>query len=260
MSIAKGVALITGSAQGIGRCIALRLAKDGFDIALNDVSSKRDQLRAVEEDIEKIGRRSCLVPADVTNEGDVKGMVQAASEELGGLDVMVANAGVGLIKDIISTGLDEWERVMAVNARGTFLCYKYAAAQMITQSRGGRIMGASSGCGLLGHPLMGAYSASKFVVRGLTQTAALELGRYRITVNSYAPGVIDTPMTTNVLGGVDTTDETSLKWITSQITRRPIQHNGQPSDIASLVSYLASKEAHFITGKQIAVDGGITLS
>jgi len=88
MSIAKGVALITGSAQGIGRGIALRLSKDGFDIALNDVSSKRDQLRAVEEDIEKIGRRTCLVPADVTNEGDVKGMVQTTSKELGGLDVV----------------------------------------------------------------------------------------------------------------------------------------------------------------------------
>jgi len=92
MSIAKGVALITGSAQGIGRGIALRLAKDGFDIALNDVSSKRDQLRAVEEDIERIGRRTCLVPADVTSEGDVKGMVQAASEELGGLDVVSPTA------------------------------------------------------------------------------------------------------------------------------------------------------------------------
>ena len=88
MSFAKGVALITGSAQGIGRGIALRLARDGFDIALNDVSSKRDQLRVVEEDIEKIGRRTCLVPADVTSEGDVKRMIQGASEKLGGLDVV----------------------------------------------------------------------------------------------------------------------------------------------------------------------------
>ncbi|KAI9573054.1 hypothetical protein HD554DRAFT_1135302 [Boletus coccyginus] len=223
MSIAKGVALITGSAQGIGRGIALRLAKDGFNIALNDVSSKRDQLRAVKEDIDKIGRRTCLVPADVSNEGDVKGMIQAASEELGGLDVMVANAGVAFLGEMTSTGLDEWERVMAVNAR--------------------RIMGASSIAGKHGHPLASAYCASKFAVRGLTQTAALELGRYHITVNSYAPGVIDTPMY------IGMAHETLVKWTTGQITRRPIQHDGQPSDVASLVSYLASKEAHFITGK-----------
>ncbi|KAF8547025.1 NAD(P)-binding protein [Imleria badia] len=232
MSLAKGVALITGSAQGIGRSIALRLARDGFDIALNDVSPKRDQLRAVANDIEKIGRRTHLVPADVSIEGEVRGMMQGATEKLGGLD-MVANAGVGMLTDLLSTGLDEWERIMAVNARGTFLCYKYAAAQMIAQGRGGRIIGASSVAGKMGHPLASAYSASKFAVRGITQTAAVELGRYKITVNSYAPGVIETPMST------------------------PIKHDGQPEDIASIVSYLASKEAHFITGKYPLISFGV---
>jgi len=258
MSIVKGIALITGSAQGIGRGIALRLARDGFDIALNDVSSKRDQLRAVADDIEKIGRRTHLVPADVTVEGEVKGMVQSATKELGGLDVMVANAGVALVKDTVSTGLDEWERVMAVNARGAFLCYKYAAAQMITQGRGGRIIGASSMAGKVALPLIPAYSASKFAVRGLTQTAALELGRYNITVNSYAPGAIDTPMTA-LLGELDM-DEEMVKWFMNPVTRRPIRHDGQPEDIASIVSYLASKEAHFITGQCISVDGGVIMS
>jgi len=260
MSIVKGVALITGSAQGIGRGIALRLARDGFDIALNDVSSKRDQLRTVADDIEKMGRRTHLVPADVTVEGEVVGMVQGATEELGGLNVMVANAGVGLIKDIASTRLDEWERVMTVNARGTFLCYKCAAAQMITQGRGGRIIGASSVAGKLGHPLSPGYSASKFAIRGLTQSAALELGRYNITVNSYAPGVIDTPMSATLMEGIDAMDEEMVKWVMNHLTRRPIRHDGQPEDIASIVSYLASNEGHFITGQCIAVDGGITMS
>ncbi|KAG8221461.1 hypothetical protein J3R82DRAFT_1668 [Butyriboletus roseoflavus] len=163
MSIAKGIALVTGSAQGIGRGIALRLARDGFDIALNDVSSKGDQLRAVANDIEKIGRRTHLVPGDVAVEGEVKGMVRGVTEQLGGLDVL------GLT-DFVAE-LEVWERVMAVNARGTFLCYKYAAAQMIAQGRGGRIIGASSTAGKIGNPLSCAYSASKFAIRGLTQTA-----------------------------------------------------------------------------------------
>ncbi|KAF8444090.1 hypothetical protein L210DRAFT_3533787 [Boletus edulis BED1] len=261
MSIVKGIALITGSAQGIGRGIALRLARDGFDIALNDVPSKRDQLRVVADDIEKIGRRTHLVPGDVAIEQEVKGMVQSTAQGLGGLDVMVANAGVCILSNLLSADLDDWERVMAVNARGTFLCYKYAAAQMITQGRGGRIIGASSVAGKFGNPLSAAYCASKFAVRGLTQTAALELGRYKITVNSYAPGVIETPLSTGLLvDKFSNMDKEMFEWTLAHVGRRPIKHDGQPEDIASIVSYLASKEAHFITGQCINVDGGIIMS
>jgi len=263
MSTAKGIALITGSAQGLGCSIALRLARDGFDIALSDVSSKRDQLRAVADNIEKIGRRTLVVPADVTVDREVKEMVQDVVKELGGLDILVANAGVLGLSPLISTELDEWERVMAVNARGTFLCYKYAAQQMIKQGRGGRIIGASSISGKLGKPLLSAYSASKFAIRGLTQTAALELGPYNITVNSYAPGQIRTPMTAGMsdeVGDFAKTDPEMVDLWRGRAATRGLKYEGQPEDIASLVSYLASKEAHFITGKSITVDGGIVLS
>ncbi|KAG9309625.1 acetoin reductase family protein [Chiua virens] len=194
MSVVKGVALITGSAQGIGRGIALRLANDGYDIALNDVLSKRDELRAVAGDIEQIGRRTLLVPADVSVEEEVKGMIQEVVKELGSLDVMIANAGIARIATLVSTELADWEQVMAINARGPFLCYKYAAQQMIKQGRGGRIIGASSIQGLRGQPFHAAYCASKFAIRGLTHSAAQELGRYNITVNCYAPGTIITEM------------------------------------------------------------------
>jgi len=263
MSTAKGIALITGSAQGLGCSIALRLARDGFDIALSDVSSKRDQLRAVADNIEKIGRRTLVVPADVTVDREVKEMVQDVVKELGGLDILVANAGVLGLSPLISTELDEWERVMAVNARGTFLCYKYAAQQMIKQGRGGRIIGASSISGKLGKPLLSAYSASKFAIRGLTQTAALELGPYNITVNSYAPGQIRTPMTAGMsdeVGDFAKTDPEMVDLWRGRAATRGLKYEGQPEDIASLVSYLASKEAHFITGQSITVDGGIVLS
>ncbi|KAF8836791.1 NAD(P)-binding protein [Paxillus ammoniavirescens] len=229
MSISKGIALVTGSAQGIGRGIALRLAKDGYDIALNDIPSKYDQLRAVADDIDKSGRRTLVLPADIAVEEQVKRMVQEVATEFGGLDVMIANAGVARILPLISTELEDWEHVMSINARGTFLCYKYAAEQMIKQGRGGRIIGASSLAGKMGMPLSSAYCASKFAVRGLTQSAALELGRHGITVNAYAPAFVQTPLSKNVMVP-------------------PIKHTGQPEDIASIVSYLASKEAHFITG------------
>ncbi|KAF8836787.1 acetoin reductase family protein [Paxillus ammoniavirescens] len=263
MSISKGIALITGSAQGIGRGIALRLAKDGYDIALNDIPSKYNQLRAVADDIDKNGRKALVLPADVTVEEQVRGMVQEVATELGGLDVMVANAGVGQVLPLTSTGLAEWEQVMTINARGPFLCYKHAAEQMIKQGRGGRIIGASSLAGKMGFPLLSAYCASKFAVRGLTQAAALELGRYGITVNAYAPGVIATAMTANLIGADGKflhSDEESAVWVMNCIEGRPVKHIGQPDDIASIVSYLVSKEAHFITGQTISVDGGVCMS
>ncbi|KIJ62357.1 hypothetical protein HYDPIDRAFT_30609 [Hydnomerulius pinastri MD-312] len=263
MSIVKGVALITGSAQGIGRGIALRLAKDGFDIGLNDIASKREQLQAVADDVGKLGRKAFVVPADVSVEEEVQGMVKEITSALGGLDVMVANAGIAALSPLLSTELELWDRIMRINARGPFLCYKYAAAQMIKQGRGGRIIGASSLAGKVGHPLGGAYGASKFAVRGLTQSAAAELGRYGITVNSYAPGVIQTPMTENLTdgdGAIMASDKESVDWLSGRINTRPIKHLGQPEDIASIVSYLASKEAHYITGQCISVDGGIASS
>ncbi|KAG9309621.1 hypothetical protein JVU11DRAFT_10283 [Chiua virens] len=248
MSIIKGVALITGSAQGIGRAIALRLAKDGFDIALNDFGSKCDQLRAVAEDIEKLGRRASVVPGDVTIEQEVKEMVQDVARELGSLDVMVANAGIcPRLTSLVTAELDDWDWIMAVNARGPFLCYKYAAQQMIEQGRGGRIIGASSVDGRRGLASLAAYSTSKFAVRGLTQSAAMELGRYNITVNSYAPGPVDTPMS-NALRDVVLSDPVIMETLMGSAPKGVIKHQAQPEDVAGLVSYLASKEAYLITG------------
>ncbi|KAG1739912.1 uncharacterized protein EDB91DRAFT_1347266 [Suillus paluster] len=267
MSISKGIALITGSAQGIGRSIALRLARDGFDVALNDLPTKSPQLESVATEIESIGRQVCVVPADVTVNEQVKEMVGDAVTKLGGLDVMVANAGVVTVASLISSSVESWDHTSAVNARGPYLCYKYAAMQMIDQGRGGRIIGASSVVGKMAFPYSCSYAASKFAVRGLTQVAALELGKYGITVNAYAPGGIQTPMTKDMMdesgkadfeGLID--DPVSREWITSLLENVPIKHVGQPEDIASIVSYLASKEAHFITGQCISVDGGISMT
>ncbi|EGO20039.1 hypothetical protein SERLADRAFT_442839 [Serpula lacrymans var. lacrymans S7.9] len=259
ISNSKGVALITGAGQGIGRSIALRLAEDGFDLGLNDIPANKDKLSQLAVDIAgKHGgqRRTHVVPADVTVEDDVKIMMETVVKELGGLDVMVANAGIIRTAPLTETSVADWDAVLAVNVRGTFLCYKYAAQHMIPR-RKGRIIGASSLAGKIGTPYLSAYSASKFAVRGLTQSAAVELGRFGITVNAYAPGGIQTDM----LAELHTAD---VEWTKNEggfygmmESRAASGTLGKADDIASLVSYLASEEAHFITGQSISIDGGI---
>ncbi|KAK0439419.1 acetoin reductase family protein [Armillaria borealis] len=257
------VAIVTGAGQGIGRAIALRLADDGFDVAINDLPRKSEALELLSAEISAKGRRSCIIPADVSVEEEVEIMVTKVVTELGRLDVMVANAGMGFGRRLLDTKIEDWDRVLTVNARSVFLCYKLAAKQMIKQGTGGRIIGASSVLGQHGGRLVSAYSASKFAVRGLTQCAAAEFGEYGITVNSYAPGTprnnlslhvlfdtgigaIDTPMMVEAgqeLGDVDAFYE-------QERNKSPLKTMGEPSDIAGVVSYLASRDARFVTGNQ----------
>jgi len=138
------VALITGAAQSLGYSIALQLADDGLDIAVNDVASKRDRLGEVVKEIQGKGRKATAVPADVTSEEEVKGMIERTGNELGTLVVMIANAGIARLSLLIETSVEDLEAVLAVNVRGVFLCYKHAALQMIKEGHGGRIIGASS--------------------------------------------------------------------------------------------------------------------
>ncbi|KAF8881757.1 hypothetical protein BD779DRAFT_1545148 [Infundibulicybe gibba] len=249
----KGVAAVTGSAHGIGRAIALRLADDGFDIALNDVPSKVEALETLAQEISQKGRRSMVVVGDVSVEDDVKSLVSHVGASLGGLDVMVANAGICVTKSIMETTLDEWERMFAINSRGVFLCYKYAGKYMIDQGRGGRMIAASSLAGKRGTEPRGGYCATKFAVRGMTQSFAKALGKHGITVNAYAPGPIDTDMLNTI--GAATGDMEQFR--AEQRASTAVGSLGTPVDIASIVSYLASKESRFITGQSISVNGGI---
>ncbi|KAI0945020.1 hypothetical protein AcV7_001666 [Taiwanofungus camphoratus] len=237
------VAIVTGAAQGLGASIALRLADDGLDVAVNDIGSKSDQLQQIVAQIQAKGRRALAVPADVSRDVDVQAMVAKVVEELGGLDVMVANAGIVLYQSLADTQLEVWDRIMSVNLRGVMLCYKYAGVQMIKQGRGGRIIAASSMAGKKGMINLPAYSASKFAVRGITQSAALEFAPHNITVNAYCPGGMRTPMSSHA----------DIKLLDLP-TNLPF---ADPEVVASLVSYLAKPEAYFITGQSILVDGGV---
>ncbi|KAG8707231.1 hypothetical protein FRC09_001955, partial [Ceratobasidium sp. 395] len=175
------VAIVTGAAQGIGRAVALRLAADGIDVSVNDIPQKQELLLELVKEIESGGRKSIAITGDVSKESDVKNLVTKTVEELGGLDIAMPE--------------ESFDRVMSINCKGVLFCYRAAAVQMIKQGRGGRIIGACSLLGITAKvPNHISYTTSKFAVRAITQTAALEWGEHNITVNAYAPGFIDTPM------------------------------------------------------------------
>ncbi|CAF4984373.1 unnamed protein product, partial [Rotaria sp. Silwood1] len=180
-------ALVTGAARGIGRAIALRLARDGLNVAVNDIRASSSGLNKVQQEIEKMGRKSVAITADVSIDKAVETMMQNAAKELGSLDVVVANAGIAQAKPIVDITVEDWDKMFAVNMRGVFLCYKEAAKVMIAQGTGGKIIGA---CSIFGHrssPMASHYCASKWGVRGLTQAAAMEWAKHKITVNAYCP-------------------------------------------------------------------------
>ncbi|KAI0083901.1 NAD-P-binding protein [Irpex rosettiformis] len=243
-STATRVAFVTGGAQGIGEAIALRLAQDGLDVAVFDIAGKEELLKAVTKKITDIGRKAIWIIGDVTNEESIKNGIAKAVEELGSLDVMVANAGIMHSKPVIEMTPEEWNKVLAVNATGIMLSYKHAGIQMIKQGRGGRIIGACSVAGKQGFPTAAAYSASKFAVRGLTHAFSQEMKPHNITVNAYAPGFIATPMLSGSNDDGHGEDAT------------PGQKTAQPSVVADLVSYLALPNSYFVNGQIISVDGG----
>ncbi|KAJ7217022.1 hypothetical protein GGX14DRAFT_601736 [Mycena pura] len=253
------VALVTGAAQGIGRAIALRLAGDGLDVGVADLPAKLAALNGLVEEIEALGRKAHPIAADVSKEAEVQAMVDATVSALGRLDVMVANAGVASRTNpvtIMDVDIASWEKIWDVNIRGVVFCYKHAARQMVKQGDGGRIIGASSICGLRGFARTGGYCISKAAVRSLTQTTALELREHRITVNAYAPGVIETDMAVRK----DHDDIHDPASAVKKFLKVAEFRTGQPADVAAVVSFLAAEDAHFVTGQTVGVDDGIHLS
>lgn len=259
--ISDRVALVTGAAKGIGRSIALRLAADGLDVAVNDVEDNLDELETLAREIRDAGRRAWTVVADVSDPGEVEAMVRSVVEELSRLDLMVANAGINLVKPLLDLTSVDFDRIMAVNTRGVFLCYQAAARQMIRQGSGGKIIGAASIAAYKSSPFLGPYSASKWAVRGLTQAAAQEWAEHGITVNAYCPGIVGTEMWERLdeeLGkhlGLEKGE--TFKQYSERISLGRVE---EPEDVASLVSYLASKDSDYMTGQSIIIDGGVVFS
>lgn len=258
------VALVTGAARGIGRGIALRLAADGHDVAVNDLDSMKGELDAVAEEIKSAGVKSAAVVADVSDKGEVDGMVEAVAGELGSLDIMVANAGIAQVKAILDVSPEDLDRMYSVNIKGVVLCYQAAARQMISQGNGGKIIGAASIAAHKGFGLLAHYSASKFAVRGFTQAAAQEWAEHGITVNAYCPGIVDTSMWElidegigEIQGGTAEKGAVMNQFVESLVTLGRVQ---TPEDVASFVSYLASKDSDYMTGQSVMIDGGVIFS
>jgi meso-butanediol dehydrogenase/(S,S)-butanediol dehydrogenase/diacetyl reductase len=261
-NLQEQVAIVTGAASGIGRAIALRLCREGAAVAAADLDGKAAQ--GLVQEITAQGGRGLALQVDVSVEKDVERMAQETREGLGPVDILVNNAGAGTTGLIVNHSVEDWEKNMAVNLRGTFLCSREIGKGMILRKKG-RIVNIASISGKQGEEFIGGYSTSKFGVIGLTQVLARELARYQIRVNAVCPGYIWTPMWENLaqwfrenfpsLAGKSPQEifENRVKSVT------PLRRPQTPEDIASLVAFLVSEEARNITGQSINVDGGAVM-
>ena len=253
-------ALVTGAAGGIGRAISERLVADGFAVSVADLSSSADQLEAL---VASLGGPDVALGllVDVTEAASVEAAVAAHVGHFGGLDVMVANAGIAVTAPLLEITAKQWQRTMGVNVKGVLHCYQSAARQMITQGRGGRLIGAASVAAHRGGKWQSAYSASKFAVRGMSQSVAQELAEHQITVNVYSPGVVHTPMWEGIDAEMSRRRGTQLgSEMAGMVAGIPLGRLELPTDVAGVVAFLASPEAAYITGQSIVVDGGMWFS
>jgi len=270
MSLDKKVALVTGGARGIGRGIALALAKAGADVAIAEVervASASQQygnaavggftvaLETVKE-IEALGRKALAIQADVTRKDDTQRMVKETVAKLGALDILVCNAGVVSLSPLASMTEEAWDLTMAVNVKGVFLSCQAAIAELT--KRGGVIINIASVAGKNGFPAMSHYCASKFAVVGFTNSLAKELAPSGIRVNAICPGILRTQMWEYLADAMraegESKEDSWKRWVTSMI---PLGRPQTPDDIGELAVYLASAEN--VTGQAINVDGGIEL-
>lgn len=254
-------ALVTGAGSGIGRAIALRLAKDGLGVTVLDVAAAGERLDSLVGELEAAGGQALAVTGDVSVAAEVEAAVEAHVAHHGKLDVMVANAGIAITAPIQETADEDFRRTLDVNVVGVFHCYRAAARQMIAQGHGGRIIGAASVAAHRAGKWQGAYSASKFAVRGLSQSAAQDLAEHGITVNVYSPGVVRTPMWDGI--DRDWTARTGApvgSAMQDMVAQIPLGRLEVPDDVAGVVSFLASPDAAYITGQSIVVDGGMWFS
>ncbi|MFH1291277.1 MAG: 3-oxoacyl-ACP reductase family protein [archaeon] len=245
MKLKNKVAIVTGSRRGIGKSIALELAKEGAKVVVSDIDLKECQ--KVCDEIKKIGSDTIAIKCDVSKKTDVDTMIKKAIQKFKKIDILVNNAGVVSMKPFIEMTEKDWDFVLDINLKGVFLCTSAVAKQMIKQ-KSGKIISISSIAGEVGFMNTSAYCASKAGVVNLTRELAMELSPHNINVNSIAPGIIATQMTEDMLK-----DKKTKEVLLASI---PLGRVGQPEEIGKAAVFLASSDSDFVTGHTLVVDGG----
>ena len=239
-------AVITGATKGLGKQIALELAKDGFEIVIN-YRTENDSLAQMVEEINKT-TKAYTFKADISNFDEAKALIDFAASETGKIDLLVNNAGITNDKLLVRMSEEDFSKVIDINLKGTFNCIRHASRLMMKQ-KFGRIVNISSVIGLIGNVGQANYAASKAGVIGLTKSAAREMAPYSVTVNAIAPGFIKSDMTDKLTDDIKDSIKSSI----------PMRKIGEPKDVANLVKFLANDETGYITGQVINVDGGMVM-
>lgn len=242
----KKVAFITGAGRGIGLCIALKLASQGFDCALNDVNM--DDLLSAKSKVEALGRRCEVYKADVSSSSEIDAIVKKINEDFSRIDVLVNNAGITRDNLLMRMSEDDWDKVLNVNLKSVYNCTKSVSRIMMKQ-RSGKIISISSVVGVMGNAGQCNYSASKAGIIGFTKSIARELASRGITANAVAPGFIQTEMT-------DKLSQEAKDRLAAQI---PLGFLGTPENVADAVGFLAGDSASYLTGQVLNVDGGMIM-
>ena len=248
-SLQGRVAIITGGRRGIGKAIALALAEAGADIVACDRVFEDGELKAVAEEVQRLGRRSLAVQADITQKADVDSLAQRVMGEFGGIDILVNNAATNIIAPLLELGEDGWDRVIDTDLKGYYLCCQAVGRIMMEQKRG-NIINIASTAAMKAAPRMGAYCIAKAGVVMLTRVLAVELASYNIRVNAIAPYMVKTKFSQPLWS-----DPETLKQLESEI---PLGRLAEPGDIVGAALFLASDASSYITGHTIIVDGGLT--
>ena len=252
MSVESGspVALVTGAGSGIGRATALAFARAGYATVLSDVDGEAG--REALEEAKATGSAAIFVQCDVGEPDDVEALFEEVARSFGRLDAAFNNAGIeGSVGSTLDCSRENWDRILAVNLTGVWLCMRHELRRMLSQESGGVIVNCSSVAGLVGFAGLPAYVASKHGVVGLTRAAALEYATSKVRVNAVCPGAIATPMLERIM---ETSDETR----DAVLSGEPVGRLGSPDEIASAVLWLCGDGASFVTGQAFAIDGGWT--
>jgi NAD(P)-dependent dehydrogenase (short-subunit alcohol dehydrogenase family) len=245
----RRIALITGAASGIGRAAALAFTREGAKLTIADIAAEGGEETA--DMVRKAGGEVEFIRCDVSKSAEVKALIDAVVKRYGRVDCAFNNAGIeGEVLHLADDTEENFDRVIAIDLKGVFLCMKYEIRQMLSQETGGAIVNTASTAGLVGAHGMPAYTAAKHGVVGLTKVAGLEYGRARIRVNAVCPGVIDTPMVERLVAG-------RPKMAQRLVAVEPIGRKGEPKEIAEAALWLCSDNASFVTGCAMAVDGGL---